>query len=108
VLIEKIEELFKDNKNRQIQSQYILGMLELFFDLIFNKIRIRSYHIYRIIKYYQKVTGEGMEQFNTIITQHIRILFEEFITNYKNIGEMQHLCSNKRSLNPIYAKFAKH
>ncbi len=91
-----------------MQSQHILSLLELFFELIFNKIRIRSYHLYRIIKFYQKVTQESTEQFNTIISQHIRVLFEEFITNYKNINEINHLCSSKKNINPNYSKFARH
>ena len=56
-MIEKVEEVLKDGKGRQVQSVQLLALLELFFELVFNKIRIRSYHIYRIIKYYQKVTG---------------------------------------------------
>lgn len=107
VVIEKVEEVLKEGKGRVVQSAQLLALLELFFELVFNKIRIRSYHIYRIIKYYQRVTGEGIEQFNTVISHHIRLLFEEFITNYKNISEMQHLCSSRRALSPLYARLVR-
>lgn len=70
-----MDEVLKEGKGRQVQSAQLLALLELFFELVFNKIRIRSYHIYRIIKYYQRVTGEGIEQFNTVIAHHIRLLF---------------------------------
>jgi len=46
-----------------------------------------------------------VQQFNCIIAHHIRLLFEEFITNYKNIAEIQLLCGSRKIIPPSYQKF---
>lgn len=57
-LVERLEDNLKENgKGWTIQTTQIICLLELMIDLIFSGIRIRSYHLYRVIRYYQKATG---------------------------------------------------
>lgn len=77
------------------------------FDLIFSGVRIRSYHLYRVIKYYQKASSEPAALFNTIIASYIRLCFEEFITNYKPPAQLVQLSCNKKNLTASHQKLSR-
>jgi hypothetical protein len=76
-------------------------------ELVFSGIRIRSYHLYRVIKYYQKAAGEAVTMFNAVITAYIRLCFEDFITNYKPTIQLQQLSASRKNLSPSHMKLTR-
>ena len=74
-MVERLDDDLKD-KEIMVQPTNILSLLELMFEMVFSGIRIRSYHLYRVIKYYQKAALEPSAIFNSIISGYIRLCFE--------------------------------
>ena len=63
---------------------YILNLIELFLGCICEGIRIRSYHLYRLITRYTELEKDKAPFFNQVILHYVKYLFEKYIPKYEH------------------------
>ena len=105
-LVERLEDDLRVKEGNILPAQ-ILSLLELMLGMVFGGIRVRSYHIYRVIKYYQRTAKEEPSFFNAIVASYIRLCFEELITNYKHTAQLLQLSARHKAIPSSHKKLIR-
>lgn len=82
----------KDDMN-EAKRNTILSTLNVFFELIMSGIRIRSYHVFKLIKLSLAFTKDEPTAFNNVIAEHIQSLLAHFLPGRKLFAEITRMCS---------------